>query len=587
MQNKQNIVEKFYSLISAFGYHVADYFKKFFYKIILIPLLFIKRVLKAVLWGTVKLFRMLSSSFKAEREAFSYDLKTARNIWKSNKNNETDERMSSSELFGIFFRKTMERHKPFVKRCFNILLPVAAAIVLLVVVNQNKNLDFALKVTYNNADIGYIENESVFRDAEDIIKTRLAFGGQEYSSGVVSQPEYKISIVRPNEKSDSNEISEKIIENSDSGLITACGVYIDEKFICSVKNESDASYVFKKLITDYCKENGIDRKDSKYIVDILESIKYVQGLYSESTVMTSEEIEEYIKEHKKSESTTYTASAGDTVESVRKKYKLSADQFYALNPSLKKDSVIAAGKKLNVIRNIPFINVTVSETVTEIKNVKFKTVEVETNSLYVGTSKIVKEGKDGTKKVTSLVTYVNGEKISKKEIKSVIIKKPVNEKTYVGTKPIPSLMELYGEDATFIWPTVGVDYVTSDFGYRMLYNELNFHRGLDISGAGALGKPVVASAAGTVEQVTSGTTGYGYSVLIDHGSGVKTRYGHCLAGSITVNVGDEVEQGQQIAQIGSTGNSTGPHLHFEIIYNGAYTNPLDYLTKSNKKEKDG
>ena len=145
-------------------------------------------------------------------------------------------------------------------------------------------------------------------------------------------------------------------------------------------------------------------------------------------------------------------------------------------------------------------------------------------------------------------------------------------------------MELYGKDATFIWPTVGVDYVTSNFGYRILYNELNFHRGLDISGAGALGKPVVASAAGTVEQVTSSYTGYGFSVLIDHGKGIKTRYGHCLAGSITVNVGDKVEQGQQIAQVGSTGNSTGPHLHFEIIYNGAYANPLDYLTKT--KEKD-
>ena len=159
----------------------------------------------------------------------------------------------------------------------NIILPLAAVLVLIAVVNHNKNLDFTLKVTYNNTDIGFIENERVFRDAEDIIKARLAFGGQEYSSGVVSQPEYKISVVRPNEKSDSNEICEKIIENSDSGLITACGVYVDEKFICSVKNESDASYVFKKMITDYCKENGIDRKDSKYIVNAF-SIIVVFGI---------------------------------------------------------------------------------------------------------------------------------------------------------------------------------------------------------------------------------------------------------------------------------------------------------------------
>lgn len=576
--------EKIYNLISAFGCQLTAYSRKFFIKIVLIPLLFIKRIFKAVTWGTVKIIRKLGSSFKAERDDFHYDVKSARETWKANSRADSDERKSNFSLFVSFIKKAFERHKPFLKRCFNMLLPLAAAIVLIIIINQTKNLDFALKVKYNDADIGYIESENVFRDAEDIIKARLAFGGQEYSSGVVSQPEYKISVVRPNEKSDSNEICEKIIENSDSGLITACGVYVDEKFICSVKNESDASYVFKKMITDYCKENGIDRKDSKYIVDVLENVKYVQGLYSENTVMTSEEIEEYIKSHDKSESTTYTAAYGDTVDSIRKKYKLSADQFYALNPSLKKDSAITAGKKLNVIRNIPFINISVSETVTEEKSVKFKTVTIETTALYVGTSKTVKEGKDGKKKVTSLITYVNGEKISKKEIKSVITKKPVDEKTYIGTKPIPTIMGYHGEGGAFIWPAIGVNYVTSNFGYRILYNELNFHRGLDISGAGALGKPVVASAAGTVEQVTSGYTGYGFSVLIDHGKGIKTRYGHCLAGSIAVNVGDKVEQGQVIALVGSTGNSTGPHLHFEIIYNGAYANPLDYLTKT--KEKD-
>ena len=94
-----------------------------------------------------------------------------------------------------------------------------------------------------------------------------------------------------------------------------------------------------------------------------------------------------------------------------------------------------------------------------------------------------------------------------------------------------------------------------------------------------MGKPVIASAAGTVEKITTGNTSYGYSVLINHGNGIKTRYAHLLADSILVNVGDPVAQGQMIAQLGSTGNSTGPHLHFEIIYNGSYTNPLDYVTR--------
>ena len=134
-------------------------------------------------------------------------------------------------------------------------------------------------------------------------------------------------------------------------------------------------------------------------------------------------------------------------------------------------------------------------------------------------------------------------------------------------------------EGTFIWPAVSAHTVTSGFGYRSLFGATNFHRGVDISGPGVLGTPVIASASGVVEKTTAGNTGYGYSVLIDHGGGIKTRYGHLLAGSILVNPGDQVVQGQMIASLGSTGNSTGPHLHFEIMYNGAYTNPLDYVTR--------
>ncbi len=577
----KEMLNKFYDTTADFGTAVIVRLKSFFISFVLTPLLFIKRVGSTCLWGFKKIIKTLTKNIRTQRNDFNYDFQNAREILKKNRNADSAEKQSTFKLLRRFIKTAFSKHRPFLITCFNIMMPVVAAVVCLIVFANINNNDFALKVTYNNKEIGYIENEQVFRDAEDIIKERLAFGGQEYTSDVVSQPKYKISVVRQNEITDSTEICEKIIENSDSGLITACGVYVDEKFICSVKNESDASSVFKNMISDYCKENGIDPDDSKFIVDFSEKITYVQGLYSEKTIMTSEEIEEYIKDHKKSESMSYTVKLGDSADSIRSKYKLSEEQFYAINPSLKKGTAISPGKKVNVIRSIPFINISVSETVTQTKSIKFKTIKYKTDALYVGTSKTVKEGKNGKKKTTSLITYVNGVKISEKEISSVVTKKPVAEKIYVGTKPIPSLADITGDSsAVFIWPTIGVDYVTSPFGYRMLYDEPNFHRGLDISGAAALGKPIIASAAGTVEQVTSGNTGYGYSVLIDHGNGIKTRYGHCLADSIVVQVGDKVEQGQTIAQVGSTGNSTGPHLHFEIMYNGAYANPLDYLTKA-------
>ena len=110
--------------------------------------------------------------------------------------------------------------------------------------------------------------------------------------------------------------------------------------------------------------------------------------------------------------------------------------------------------------------------------------------------------------------------------------------------------------------------LTSNFGYRWG----RMHEGIDI-GAGT-GSPISAAAAGTVI-VAGWNGGYGNLVVVDHGGGVSTAYGHMSA--IGASVGQSVGQGTVIGQVGSTGNSTGPHLHFEVRINGSATNPLPYL----------
>lgn len=116
-------------------------------------------------------------------------------------------------------------------------------------------------------------------------------------------------------------------------------------------------------------------------------------------------------------------------------------------------------------------------------------------------------------------------------------------------------------------------YITSRFGsYSRL--RVSSHTGLDI--AATTGTPIVACSGGTV--TFSGTNGsYGKLVKIDHGNGVETWYGHCS--KLYVSVGQEVKAGEKIAAVGSTGNSTGPHLHLEIRINGTAVNPQKYLYK--------
>lgn len=121
--------------------------------------------------------------------------------------------------------------------------------------------------------------------------------------------------------------------------------------------------------------------------------------------------------------------------------------------------------------------------------------------------------------------------------------------------------------AAFMKPVSGY-IITSPYGYR----SSGFHTGLDM--AVSTGTPVYAAASGTV--TFAGYKGsYGYLVIIDHGNGYQTYYAHCSA--LYVSAGQSVAQGQNISAVGSTGNSTGPHLHFEIRYNGSTLNPQSYI----------
>jgi murein DD-endopeptidase MepM/ murein hydrolase activator NlpD len=125
-----------------------------------------------------------------------------------------------------------------------------------------------------------------------------------------------------------------------------------------------------------------------------------------------------------------------------------------------------------------------------------------------------------------------------------------------------------------IWPTLG--HITSTFGYRIhpIYAVNDFHSGLDI--ASNKGTAIYATADGTV-RLSEWQPGYGRLVIIDHGYGYRTYYGHLS--KLLVSHGARVKRGQLIALMGSTGTSTGPHLHYEVQYCGSPVNPVKFLKK--------
>lgn len=116
------------------------------------------------------------------------------------------------------------------------------------------------------------------------------------------------------------------------------------------------------------------------------------------------------------------------------------------------------------------------------------------------------------------------------------------------------------------------NHIASDFGYRTR-PYVGFHNGVDIGMA--MGTPICAVKDGTVITSVHGSGGYGYYIIIDHADGVQTLYAHCS--ELLVSVGDEVKKGDIIAKVGSTGRSTGPHVHFEIRIDGERVDPLPYI----------
>ena len=156
--------------------------------------------------------------------------------------------------------------------------------------------------------------------------------------------------------------------------------------------------------------------------------------------------------------------------------------------------------------------------------------------------------------------------VSELYVKKVVVQ--VARTGTVGATGMNNTNNVVNIGISLIRPTSGT--ITSRFGWRSRDN----HKGIDIGGS--YGTPIYAAASGTVTYAQTGYGGgYGNHLIISHGNGVQTLYGHCS--SLCVSQGDHVSQGQLIAKMGSTGRSTGNHLHFEVRVNGVAQNPQNYV----------
>ncbi len=207
--------------------------------------------------------------------------------------------------------------------------------------------------------------------------------------------------------------------------------------------------------------------------------------------------------------------------------------------------------------------------ITTDSEIPFTKKTVKTSEQLIGYSKVTTAGQNGITRKTESVESVNGTEISRTELSSEVVKEPVQQVTTVGTaiSTASAAQRSAERSAGFICPLKRGSFVVTSY-----YGDGRNHKGIDL-GASA-GTSIYAVANGTVTY--AGYDGdYGYSVVVDHGNGLKTRYAHARA--LCVSRGQTVSQGDVVAYVGSTGYSTGNHLHFEVIVNGARVNPVSYI----------
>lgn len=264
---------------------------------------------------------------------------------------------------------------------------------------------------------------------------------------------------------------------------------------------------------------------------------------------------------------TYEVKKGDTWSQIAAKNDMTSAELLALNPGYNINK-LQIGEVLTLSASVPYLTMTVVKQERYLDDVSYNIEYTDSADLYQGDYKVTSKGEYGKADVMAKATYVNGEETERTILSSVTLKEPVTEYRLRGTKVRPTWMPT----GSFRWPTSGR--ISSYFGGRKSPGGIGStnHKGIDI--AVPRGTPIYAADGGTVTY-SGWMSGYGYLVQIDHGNGYVTRYGH--NSSLTVNVGQHVYKGQQVARAGSTGNSTGNHCHFEVRYNGVAKNPLNYL----------
>ena len=414
-------------------------------------------------------------------------------------------------------------------------------------INIDKNMVYMVKV--NNSSIGYVKNIETYKNAIEAIEKT---DGTEPVKSITAE-----KVRNDSKKYITSDTIEKTAREKLNLKMQAVAMYVGDIEIAKVQSRDEADKVLEMVRQYYYPKEGSYKilKDS-----IKETVAMKDMMVSPAEIADVNDVVQKIVDGRGIKKT-YTIKKGDTLWDIALKNNMSIEDIQGVNPNINIDK-LKLNQVINLALSVPYLNVEIVADVTTKQVVPYDSTNVVDKSLAKGSKKVKQSGKNGLSQVEEKVTMLNGDVIEENVVKSTVITAAVDEVVAVGSK-----VSTYVASGRFIRPSRGI--ITSRFGRR---SRGDYHTGVDF--ASSVGTKIVAADSGTVSFV-GWNGGYGRCLMINHGNGYQTLYGH--TSRIYVKQGQSVKKGQVIAAVGSTGNSTGPHVHFEVRLNGASQNPLKYV----------
>lgn len=417
---------------------------------------------------------------------------------------------------------------------------------------EHKKYTEAYKVSLGEEKIGIIREEQLILDIYEKIKEDF---NEEIGLEMINDKEFTLrnTYAEDEELTSSTELYKKV-KSTIGEQVLAYGIKVDGEFVGAVKTGEIAEKVIENIKEAYIGDSKVEE------VNVVEDVKIEEIKTKASEVQSEEEILTILKKGTNEEKV-HVVKEGESFWEIASNNKITVEDLVDANPSLTPEN-IREGDEISLIAPKPYITVVTYEKDTYTESIDYETKYEKSNSLYSNENKVKQKGSKGEKEVVVKIEKRNGIEIAKEVISETIKSQPIAQIITKGTKAIPSSRGT----GRFQTPVNGR--LTSSYGNR----GSGFHTGIDL--AASTGTTISASDNGIVK--FAGYHGsYGNMILIDHGNGYVTRYAH--ASRLYVSSGQKVAKGQSIAAVGSTGRSTGPHLHFEVIVNGSHRNPYNYL----------